>query len=45
MSPIHGTNGNVEYLLYLTRGEAVSAAEREQLIADALAARPDDEQG
>ena len=45
VSPIHGTNGNVEYLLYLTRGEAVSAAEREQLIADALAARPDDEQG
>ena len=45
VSPIHGTNGNVEYLLYLTRGSAVSAAEREQLIADALAARPDDEQG
>lgn len=44
VSPIHGTNGNVEYLLYLTRGEAVSAAERERLIADALAARPDDEQ-
>ena len=45
VSPIHGTNGNVEYLLYLPRGSAVSAAEREQLIADALAARPDDEQG
>lgn len=43
VSPIHGTNGNVEYLLFLSRSPAVSAEERAQMIAEAVALRPDEE--
>lgn len=45
VSPIHGTNGNVEYLLFLSREEAVSAEERERLIAQAVALKPDEDNG
>lgn len=43
VSPIHGTNGNVEYLLFLSRESAVSGEERERLIAETVALRPDEE--
>lgn len=43
VSPIHGTNGNVEYLLYLTREEAVSPEEQTRLIEDTLALKPDED--
>lgn len=43
VSPIHGTNGNVEYLLLLSREPTVSDEEREGLVAGAVALRPDEE--
>ncbi|MGI6263896.1 MAG: TlyA family RNA methyltransferase [Acutalibacteraceae bacterium] len=43
VSPIHGTNGNVEYLLFLDRQPAVPDDERERLIAETVALRPDEE--
>lgn len=43
VSPIHGTNGNVEYLLYLTREPAVSPEEQTRLIEDTLALKPDED--
>ncbi len=38
VSPIHGTNGNVEYLAHFTRGPGLGAPEREAL-AQAVAAQ------
>lgn len=42
ISPIHGTNGNVEYLLYLSRKEALTAQQRQELIAETVAMSPED---
>lgn len=42
VSPIHGTNGNVEYLLYLSRAEGLSPEQREERIREALSLFPDD---
>lgn len=41
VSPIHGTNGNVEYLMLFTREETVSPAERTAKIAAALQGEPE----
>lgn len=41
VSPIHGTNGNVEYLAYYDRTAPLSEEEREVMIAGALAQIPD----
>ena len=43
VSPIHGTNGNVEYLARFTGEAPLSAEEREALIASAIAQQPDDQ--
>lgn len=42
VSPIHGTNGNVEYLAYFGTDSTLDAAAREALIARAVAQQPDD---
>lgn len=42
VSPIHGTNGNVEYLAYFESDTPLTAEERHQLIDKALAETPDD---
>lgn len=41
VSPIHGTNGNVEYLAYYTGTPVLSAEERDALIARVLTETPD----
>ncbi|MBR2406641.1 MAG: TlyA family RNA methyltransferase [Clostridia bacterium] len=43
VSPIHGTNGNVEYLARFTGAAPLSSDEREALIAQALTQQPDDQ--
>ncbi len=43
VSPIHGTNGNVEYLLLLSLDEPVSEEERVRLIAEAVSLCPDED--
>lgn len=43
VSPIHGTNGNVEYLMYLRRTPSCTAEEQAAKIAAALAAKPEEE--
>lgn len=43
VSPIHGTNGNVEYLAHFTGGAPLSSDEHEALIAQALTQQPDDQ--
>lgn len=42
VSPIHGTNGNVEYLMLFRREETLSADMRAQKIADALRGEPEE---
>ncbi len=42
VSPIHGTNGNVEYLMLFCREDTKSPAEKEALIHAALSASVDD---
>ena len=42
VSPIHGTNGNVEYLAYFESDAPLSSEQRQQLIDKALAQTPDD---
>ncbi len=42
VSPIHGTNGNVEYLAYFESDTPLSDAMRQQLIEHALSETPDD---
>ena len=42
VSPIHGTNGNVEYLAYFESADPLSADERQALIDRALGETPDD---
>lgn len=42
VSPIHGTNGNVEYLAYFESDAPLDNAEQEALIEAALAQTPDD---
>ena len=42
VSPIHGTNGNVEYLAYFKSDAPITHDERQQLIDKALAETPDD---
>jgi len=41
VSPIHGTNGNVEYLMLFTREETVSDQQRTAIIAAALNDKPE----
>ena len=41
VSPIHGTNGNVEYLAYYTATPTLDEAARQQLTAAVLAQMPD----
>ena len=41
VSPIHGTNGNVEYLAMYVRQEPATAEERDAWIKAALDERPD----
>lgn len=41
VSPIHGTNGNVEYLMLFTREETLSDEQRTEKIAAALSDQPD----
>ena len=43
VSPIHGTNGNVEYLARFTSEPPLSTEEREVLIANAITLQPDDQ--
>lgn len=43
VSPIHGTNGNVEYLMLLLRTETLSEAAKAAAITAALAAQPEEE--
>ena len=42
VSPIHGTNGNVEYLAYFESHSPLSDTERAELILSALSEQPDD---
>ncbi len=42
VSPIHGTNGNVEYLAYFESAAPLSAEERQALIDRAIGESPDD---
>ncbi len=42
VSPIHGTNGNVEYLAYFESADPLSADEQQALIERALNENPDD---
>lgn len=42
VSPIHGTNGNVEYLAYFESEAPLSSEQRQQLIDKVLAETPDD---
>lgn len=42
VSPIHGTNGNVEYLLYLSREETLTAEQRQELIGETVSMSPED---
>ena len=42
VSPIHGTNGNVEYLAYFDSQSPLSDAERQSLIDAVLSETPDD---
>ncbi|MBQ9963952.1 MAG: TlyA family RNA methyltransferase [Clostridia bacterium] len=42
VSPIHGTNGNVEYLAYFESADPLFAEERQALIDRALGETPDD---
>ncbi len=42
VSPIHGTNGNVEYLAYFESDNPLSSEEQQQLIDNALSETPDD---
>lgn len=42
VSPIHGTNGNVEYLAYFESDDPLSFDEQQELIEQALAETPDD---
>ena len=42
VSPIHGTNGNVEYLAYFDSEAPLSADERQALIEGVLTEQPDD---
>lgn len=41
VSPIHGTNGNVEYLMRFCREQTLTPEQKELVIADALALTPD----
>ena len=41
VSPIHGTNGNVEYLAHFARGDALTQEEAQAQIAAALAEEPE----
>ena len=43
VSPIHGTNGNVEYLAYFSRQAGLSAEETDAAIAQAIAEPPDED--
>lgn len=42
VSPIHGTNGNVEYLAAFSRRDALDEDETAALVAAALAEQPDE---
>ncbi|MBQ6706340.1 MAG: TlyA family RNA methyltransferase [Clostridia bacterium] len=43
VSPIHGTNGNVEYLMHFRRNPTLNTAQQTAAIEKALSDRPDDE--
>ncbi len=43
VSPIHGTNGNVEYLMHFRRTPTLSPEQQSAVIEQALLDRPDDE--
>lgn len=44
VSPIHGTNGNVEYLMLFTREQMLDTAQRTEKIQAALSQQPDSAQ-